>query len=141
MWQAPSFAAKISSARLGLVAIHKTALIARIFVEDQGRLREALQGTRDKSCIRGVARSGKMHFEGADAGFHVVLDQGKSTLDCLAIPLIRHRPRTISRGSRLVLDQQFCGRALEYFDAFWRLETAERVAKLCRWRRYCLARW
>jgi hypothetical protein len=89
MWQAPSFAAKLSSARLGLAAIRKTALIAGIFVEDQGCLREALQGTRDKPGIRGVARSGKMHFEGADAGFHVVLDEGKSALECLPITLIR----------------------------------------------------
>jgi hypothetical protein len=36
MWQAPSFAAKLSSARLGLAVIRKTALIAGIFVEDQG---------------------------------------------------------------------------------------------------------
>jgi hypothetical protein len=89
MWQASSFAAEISPARLGLSAIRKTALIAGILVEDQRCFRKPLQSTGDKSGICGVARLRKLHPESVDAVLNVVLDQGKAALDCLAITLIR----------------------------------------------------
>src|SRR5215510_11327934 len=92
MRQAPSFAAEISSSRLRLAAIGKTTLIVGIFVEDQGRLGEALQGPGDKSGICRVPRPREMHFERVDTRFHVVLDEGKPALDRLPVTLIGKQP-------------------------------------------------
>jgi hypothetical protein len=92
MRQASSLAAEISSARLGLTAIRKTALIAGVFVEDQGCLRKPLQSTGDKPGICGVAGFRKLQPETVDAVLKVVLNQGEAAREDLPIAFIGQQP-------------------------------------------------
>ena len=102
MRQAPSFAAKISSARLGLAAIRKTALIAGIFVEDQRCL--------ERRCrARAISWASAVLRGSANCTLIVLMPfsrlcwiRAKPRSIAWRSPSFTNRPRTISRGSTLV---------------------------------------
>jgi hypothetical protein len=59
-------------------------------------------GPSNKSRFCRVAQFREVHFQSVDAGSQIVLDRPEAALKCLGSPSLANKPRTSSRGSRML---------------------------------------